>query len=782
MTTPALTPVPGADGRPTWSWPINPDRYNRRPSLTALELEALRQLGMNLRRRRCYDRDAPEWHAIARLLRPLDDARAAMHCPDTPHHRRAITDAIGLILLRAAELETAYWAWTPQEWLRLIGTTVDEFERPWPGWIDGTVRPYVVAYGYLLCGFTDFDRLGPFNRLALTWRVFGKEPADHSIQQITDVLGRWGYRIGRGEDQRLPTVLCQAFLLNRSPLLEDLTTDAFARLRKDSAWARWHTGSLHGIQRAVASLGHCDPPSLSKHSSMPAIEGTAETWAAWVERWYDTSTLTLKVRRTFRVIMAKAGRWLAEEHPELTEPSEWTRQTCAAWVAKVDRLTVGEYVQREFGLSKRDGEPISPRTKAGYLTATRTFFRDCQEWEWIPRRFDPARALATPRSVHALIGPNPRVIADDIWAKLLWAGLNLEPEDLPANSSGPCYPMELIRAVTLTWLFSGQRSDEIARLRVGCIRWQHDGAPIPGDSRDVLAKDAVCLLDVPTHKTGTAFTKPVDPLLGQAIEAWQTIRPDQPKMLDRKTSEHVDLLFAMRALRVAKTYINTTIIPSLCRKAGVPAADVRGNITSHRARSTIASQLYNAKEPMTLFELQAWLGHRSPETTQHYVKISPNKLVKAYNDAGYFERNVRTIEVLVDRDAVTSGAAVGGEPWQYFDLGHGWCTYTFFEQCQHRMACARCDFYTPKNSSKGQLLEAKENLQKMLASIPLTDDERAAVDEGQIALDRLLERLTDVPTPAGPTPQQIGVPATATLLPVVDIRQGRGDRARPEGT
>ncbi|MFB6717387.1 MULTISPECIES: hypothetical protein [unclassified Streptomyces] len=53
----------------------------------------------------------------------------------------------------------------------------------------------------------------------------------------------------------------------------------------------------------------------------------------------------------------------------------------------------------------------------------------------------------------------------------------------------------------------------------------------------------------------------------------------------------------------------------LCRKAGVPTADIRGNITSHRARSTIASQLYNAKEPMTLFELQEWLGHQTPEAT-----------------------------------------------------------------------------------------------------------------------------------------------------------------------
>ncbi len=146
---------------------------------------------------------------------------------------------------------------------------------------------------------------------------------------------------------------------------------------------------------------------------------------------------------------------------------------------------------------------------------TRNFFRDLQEWEWIPRRFDPGTALATPRSVKALTGPDPRVIADDIWAKLLWAGLNLKPEDLPAPG-GQSYPLQLIRAITLTWLFSGQRSDEIARLRVGCIRWQHDGAGIRGDDPRVLARDAVCLLDVPVHKTGSSFTKPVDPLMGEA--------------------------------------------------------------------------------------------------------------------------------------------------------------------------------------------------------------------------------------------------------------------------
>ena len=467
-------------------------------------------------------------------------------------------------------------------------------------------------------------------------------------------------------------------------------------------------GSGRALQRVVADLALLRPAGAarlqprSRHPRQPD-----PSWAAWVQRWHDTSTLTPKVRALVRTQMAKAGRWLAAEHTEITEPGQWTRSTCAAWVAAIDRMTVGDYTQRRDHLNRRAGAPIAPRTKAHILTASRAFFRDCQEWEWIGRHFDPTRALALPRSVAALIGTDPRIIADDVWAKLIWAGLQLQAQDLPGTSADSYYPLPLIRALALTWLFSGLRSDEISRLRVGCIRWQQDGHPIAGDSTDVLAQDAVCLLDVPVHKTGTAFTKPVDPLVGQAIQAWQALRPEQPTRPDRKTGEQVDLLFSIRAHPVAKNYINRSLIPALCAKAGVPTTDVRGNITSHRARSTIASQLYNAKEPMTLFELQAWLGHRTPSSTQHYAKINPNTLSKAYNEAGYFARNIRTIEVLIDRDAVTAGAPDNGQPWQHYDLGHGWCSYSFFEQCQHRMACARCDFYTPKGSTKAQLLKPR---------------------------------------------------------------------------
>jgi hypothetical protein len=84
------------------------------------------------------------------------------------------------------------------------------------------------------------------------------------------------------------------------------------------------------------------------------------------------------------------------------------------------------------------------------------------------------------------------------------------------------------------------------------------------------------------------------------------------------------------------------------------------------------------------------------------------------------------------------------------------------------MACARCDFYLPKDSSRAQLLEAKDNLQRMLAQIPLTDDERDAVEDGTAAVERLIGRLADVPTPAGPTPRQL-IQST-NFIPLADLR------------
>src|SRR5260370_2200645 len=172
----------------------------------------------------------------------------------------------------------------------------------------------------------------------------------------------------------------------------------------------------------------------------------------------------------------------------------------------------------------------------------------------------------------------------------------------------------MVKAIVVVWLFCGLRRNEIGRLRVGCIRrWQSNSGLLHETNR-LISKDAICLLDIPTNKTGTAFTKPVDRFVGEAIKEWERIRPTQPPAVDAKTGELVDYLFTYRSYRVGLDYLNHTVIPLLCYKAAVPLQDTRGSITTHRTRSTIPPQLPNPKTPMTLLEFHTSL-HPPPPTS-----------------------------------------------------------------------------------------------------------------------------------------------------------------------
>jgi integrase len=745
---------------PAWPWPIDLARYDRTPTLAPPEADALAALAEHLREWRRPRAQGGVWRGLQRLISPLADVRAVLSTP-SPHQRQSADAAVAAVLRMCAIEHAPYWAWSIPTWVRVLGATQAAFQAVHPPWVDRQVRHYLIALAYLLDCFTDLLPLGNYKRVALAEKIFGPGRVRAAVDRLATVLCGWGYQDAQ-TGRAFPRVLCEILLVNRSPRLSDISPAVLDRLRTTAPQEkRTHLFQLHRVLAARGFMAAPAAPVVPR----PIVQGVSAPWIAWAHRWESTATLTPSTRRHVRRCVLKAGRWLQVAHPTITEPAVWTRELCAAYVAAIDRMHVGDFAQRCGPLRERLGQPLAARSKEGDLGAMRQFFRDCQEWGWIPRRFDPARALATPRAVKALIGPAPRVIADELWAKLLWAGLNLVEADLATSRQArSCYPIDLVRALAVTWLFGGLRSDEIVRLRVGCVRWQ---------PRADGAGDRVCLLDVPAHKTGAPFTKPVDALVGQAIDAWEAVRPAQPRLLDRRTGEPAALVFCLRAKRVARDYFNQALIPALCRKAGVPRADARGRITSHQARSTIASQLYNAKEPMTLFELQAWLGHRSPQSTQHYTQITPTRLAQAYGDAGYFARNLRTIEVLIDRDAVQSGAPARGTPWQYFDLGHGYCTYNFFAQCPHRMACARCDFYLPKVSTRAQLVEATGHLQRMLTAIPLTEGERAAVEDGAAAVERLLDRLADLPTPAGPTAREIRAPQTP-LLTITPLRRSQG--------
>src|SRR5437667_5824111 len=114
--------------------------------------------------------------------------------------------------------------------------------------------------------------------------------------------------------------------------------------------------------------------------------------------------------------------------------------------------------------------------------------------------------------------------------------------------------------------------------------------------------------------------------------------------------------------------------------------------------------------------------------------------------------------------------------WKYYDLGHGYCLNDFWAECKHRMACARCPFYRPKESLADQLLEGQANLLRMLEFVQLTEEEKLLVTEGIDLHQALIEQLADVPTPAGLTPREMEVQEVrgTTVIPLKTVkRNGR---------
>ena len=759
----------------TWVWPLDVTCYDRTPTLSQDEREALMLFVKQPRDRTAVVAKAEQQGKLIRLILPLRDALAVMEGEE-----RLKIHSTYLFLRMCARDGRPFWAWEHETWVKVLSTSqADFFTMHKPG-NPTDLRQFVIGVAYLFNCFRDFQALGGIETALLARKIFGQDVVDATFAPLLVVNAQWGY--SQKEEVAFCSVIAETLLLNGSPLASDLTRPFLEQVHVVMAPIPRRRAMVYRLSRILVHLGLLES-SLPLHGGLPAStykqereRGIAPEWVEWVEHWFTTSTRPLPGRRDMRLDLLRLGRWLAVHHPEVTTPAHFTRELAVEVVAAVNQMSIGDFSCENLNVPlKNPGAPWSATRKHGFLGVLRRGFSDAQEWGWIEKRFNPQRVFATPRHLKNQMRVAPRSISDDLWAKLLWAGLNLRAEDCPLRGhhrtrrweklaerkrAAPSefetyYPLEMIRAIAILWLFAGLRSDELSRLRVGCARMQ---AVVTGDGTSAQPateqSKPVCLLDIPVHKTGRAFTKPVDPLVGEAIAAWEAVRPTQPDLVDPKTGERVQFLFCCRAKRLSKTYLNHTLIPALCQRAGIPQMDARGSISSHRARSTIASQLFNAREPMTLFELQAWLGHQSPATTQHYVSTSPTKLAQAYKDAGYFSRNVRAIEVLFDRNAITNGAAANGSPWRYYDLGHGWCSYEFFDQCPHRMACARCDFYVPKASDRGLWLETRDGLLKMLQEIPLTDEERAAVDGDVQALDRLLERLAAVPTPSGSFPGQ----------------------------
>lgn len=699
-----------------------------------------------------------------RLSRLTDPLRAALNhiCANYNYTPSAQAGTTGQIMLDIAghmhKRRDTYWQWELDDWVSVATS-------------HRVSRTILAAVGYLLCR-TPLHRERRLNTHPTFFAelIFGVSGFRKAIAPVISQLGEWGYSVngvalGTTERPKYPrelicAVLAYAMLDARSPQLEDITLEVLEGVRSRESVSESMRNYCYPASLALHHLGYLEQP-LTQCSKTWMTSGRDKSlyadmssdWIFWIKKWDELAVTAPSTKAQIRNQAQSIGRWLFANHPEITHPDQWTPEIAAEWVRTVDQGVIGQWSYRTDNMiSSHLGKPLAPRTKAHMLSSTRAFFMFLKQKKLIALPdLDVDIDLATPRSIKRLIGPDPRDIKQAVWMKLVWASLNLTNDDC----EGMGYPLEFIRAIAVVWTHCGLRNDEIIRLPVGCVREVSDA--VDEGMVEGLGKkpsELICILHVPLNKTSTEFSKPVGKVVAEKIREWEAVRPAQPAKLDRKSSDMVHFLFSYRAARVGRHFINNSLIPLLCRKAGVSIEDVPGKkITSHRGRASAATWYYNTRYGMTLEELQSWLGHANINSTRSYVRPSPVKQSKRF---AQMHANSYMVEVLVDTDSIMSGRAAQGEPWQFFPLGNDdFCSNPFYAQCPHRMACAKCSFHVPANSQKAPSLRAKQSIQRMLVEMPLDEEERAAAEGSVEALDMLVGKLKDVKTPDGRTPRQI---------------------------
>ncbi len=245
---------------------------------------------------------------------------------------------------------------------------------------------------------------------------------------------------------------------------------------------------------------------------------------------------------------------------------------------------------------------------------------------------------------------------------------------------------------------------------------------------------------------------PIPKYAADAVEAWERDRPfSQPKRVDRKDNALVDFLFCLRGVRMGQKFLNHSLIPVLCRRAGVPEHDARGTITGHRARSTIATML--RRNGLSLDDIAEFLGHANANMVRSYARTDPYRFGRAMNRANDL---MRIVEGVID-----TRAASNGQPNVFFFLGRGrdglprFCGNPAWEKCPHRLACLKCPMYVGGGQAArlAERLEARDEVLKFQTQVAMIPQEKAAVEGDIQALTELIEEDAKLPPPELPSDQ-----------------------------
>jgi integrase len=685
---------------------------------------------------------------LKRVTQPLLDVLALLEQwrPRKSQVRRQ--HFLKYFLRHVLQTNTLYWGWSRSLW----ETVIDAAPTHLPGKAHkeeaghalacpNSLLAHLAAYLFADVLYLTGNRAFPARKMGEI--IFGSDVLQTTLDRIMEPWLAAGFTDKQTSQVALMFAIVLALLVNHNPSPEALTPSILEEiqaleLRRDVRWR------VEQLQRALFSLQE----QKEEHKQIVPpfrAESFAEIhprWSAWLRAFWQQTPISQSSRNRITRDVLTACRWLAQRYPQVIEPCQWTSEIASQYVAYVcNEATVYDYAssrQRQYitkYLKKRQGEPLKPSSKKARLVGLKGFFRCLQKYSYevdgrmeprLPLSWKPDDIFAIPEAVRAQIQPNPRNIEEEAWLKLIWTACTLNAEMVKEAALGTkMYPLPLWRAVALVWVTGCRRRDEIRRLPLDCVR--SEWAPEMVDERGVQLEPAENLwyLLVPTNKYRGTFWTPIPKYTADAILAWKAIRPqNQPPLEDRKTGERTAYLFQYRGRLIGETFINDSVIPLLCKAAGLtdeegkgkPYKDAVGPITSHRARASTA--YYLKAMGMSPYDIGKLLGHTNPNRTlPWYLKENLHQLGRMYRKANPLDR---TVHALLD-----TNAAGKGEPCVFYYLADSQdgrprlCGNPNFRTCYHQLQCAECEAYI--ETEMAEVIEQRPGILHIAVPIPLPE-------------------------------------------------------------
>lgn len=337
----------------------------------------------------------------------------------------------------------------------------------------------------------------------------------------------------------------------------------------------YHRGQTSVLPRSTRSKPAARP-ALGK----PRMETAAERYVA--ARSVDVRPKTAReIERGLRSFI----RWASETCPEVGS------------FAEVDREMVLKYMEMLAQTpSAMTGRPLSPTSRSRMLGSLSAFFRDTAEWGWTDV---PGRPLLSPGDYPEGVRRVPRYIPEAELSRLMEAIRSLE-----------C-PYQ--RAALLVARWSGARRDEIRRLEYDCLGSYPDGTP---------------RLRIPAGKTGRERVVPLSEEAAEAIRELQAVSKPGRGMPDPVTGEVTRYLFTNYGRPFSRHYLFEAPLERICTGLGLLTPDGKREITAHRFRHTLGTQL--AERGANLHTIMSILGHESPQMSMVYARISDATVKRDY--------------------------------------------------------------------------------------------------------------------------------------------------------